>query len=129
MHVLYVLSAAIFAAGAVMLAFAFAGVTFGVAAQMIIATGGVLLLVAAIVAWLVYASIEAQLKQVKTGKEALIGAEGTATTDLAPKGEVRVMGEFWQAKTQDETIQNGASIQVVDLDGMFLVVKPAKEKA
>ncbi len=129
MHALYVLSAVTFVAGAVLLAFALAGLTFGVAAQMILATGLVLLLVAAAVAWLVYAGLKAQLNRVKTGKEALIGAEGIATTDLSPKGEVRVMGEFWQAKTQNAPIVNGETIHVVDLDGMVLIVKPVKDKA
>ena len=79
-------------------------------------------------AWLFYAGVKAQYKRVKTGKEALIGAHGVVTTDLKPKGEVRVLGEFWQAIAKDGEIANGQAIEVLCLDGMFLVVKPTEEK-
>jgi membrane-bound serine protease (ClpP class) len=73
--------------------------------------------------------VKAQHRRIKTGREALIGAHGIATTDIEPKGTVRVLGEFWQAKTKDTSIQNGQNIVVEDMDGMFLVVKPAEQKA
>jgi membrane-bound serine protease (ClpP class) len=88
----------------------------------------ILLVTAGIAAWLFYAGIKAQYKSVKTGKEALIGAKGVATSDLKPKGEVRVLGEFWQAIAKDSPIVNGQAIEVVCLEGMFLVVKPTEEK-
>jgi membrane-bound serine protease (ClpP class) len=31
------------------------------------------------------------------GAEALVGAEGIATSDCRPRGQVRVAGELWQA--------------------------------
>jgi len=76
-----------------------------------------------------YAGVKAQFKRVKTGKEALIGARGLATSDLKPKGEVRVMGEFWEATAKDTTITVGQAVEVVGMEGMFLVVKPAEQKA
>ncbi len=87
----------------------------------------ILLIVAGIVVWLFYIGVKAQYKLVKTGKEALIGATGVATTDISPKGEVRVLGEFWQA-ISDTPVSKCQTIVVVDLDGMFLVVKPTEEK-
>ena len=51
-----------------------------------------LIVVALIIAVIFYVGVKAQFRRVKTGKEALIGARGVATTDLKPKGEVRVMG-------------------------------------
>jgi membrane-bound serine protease (ClpP class) len=66
---------------------------------------------------------------VKTGKEALIGAKGIATTDLKPKGEVRVVGEFWEATAKDATIPVGQMVEVVSIDGVYLVVKPVEQKA
>lgn len=81
----------------------------------------------AIAALLIYAAVRAQYKKVKTGKEALIGAFGVATTDLNPKGEVRVNGEFWEATAQTPPINNGESIQVADMQGMFLIVKKQTE--
>ena len=73
--------------------------------------------------------VKAQFRRVKTGKEALIGARGIATSDLKPKGEVRVMGEFWEATAKDTTIAAGQAVEVVGMDGVYLVVKPAEQKA
>ena len=102
---------------------------YGLALQIEVAIAIILLLGAGIAAWLFYVGIKAQHKRVKTGKEALIGAKGVATTDLKPKGEVRVLGEFWQATAKDVPIANGEVVEVVDMEGMFLVVKPAQQKA
>jgi membrane-bound serine protease (ClpP class) len=101
---------------------------YGLALQLEVAIAIILLLFAGIAVWLFYIGVKAQHKRVKTGKEALIGAKGVATTDLKPKGEVRVLGEFWQAIAKDTTIANGQTVEVVCLEGMFLVVKPAEEK-
>jgi membrane-bound ClpP family serine protease len=41
-----------------------------------------------------------------------------------------VLGEFWQATAAKGTsISNGQTVEVVGMDGMFLVVKPAEDKA
>jgi membrane-bound serine protease (ClpP class) len=82
-----------------------------------------------IAAWLVYAAAKAQLTKVKTGKEALIGAIGVAVTDLKPKGEIRVNGEFWEAIAKDAPISNGQPVKVMGMQGMFLRVRPSEEKA
>jgi membrane-bound ClpP family serine protease len=102
---------------------------YGLALEFEAALAVILLIIAAIAAWLFYAGIQAQYKTVKTGKEALIGAKGVAVTDLNPKGEVRVLGEFWQATTKNGAITNGETVDVVGMDGMFLVVKAVNEKA
>jgi membrane-bound serine protease (ClpP class) len=100
-------------------------VFYGLALQIEVAVAIILLILAGITAWLFYVGIKAQHKRVKTGKEALIGSKGVASTDLKPKGEVRVLGEFWQATTKGVPIANGQPVEVVDMEGMFLVVKPA----
>jgi membrane-bound serine protease (ClpP class) len=117
--------------GATFLYAAFSGVTYyGFDSQTMIATAIVLLVTAAIAAWLLYVAIRAQYTKVKTGKEALIGAKGTAITDLNPNGEIRVVGEFWQATAPKGTsIGKGQTVEVVGMEGMFLVVKPAEDKA
>ena len=102
---------------------------YGLALQIEAGLAIILLIMAGIAAWLFYVGIKAQYKRIKTGKEALIGATGIAITDLKPKGEVRVLGEFWQATTKDIPITNGDQIEVVDMEGMFLIVKPAQQKA
>ena len=83
----------------------------------------------ALLVWLFYVGVKAQYKRVKTGKEALIGAKGVVTTELAPKGVIRVSGEFWQATTKDGTVPVGQDVEVVAMEGMFLVVKPVQQKA
>ena len=102
---------------------------YGLALQIEAGLAIILLIMAGIAAWLFYVGIKAQYKRIKTGEEALIGATGIAITDLKPKGEVRVLGEFWQATTKDIPITNGDQIEVVDMEGMFLIVKPAQQKA
>ena len=88
-----------------------------------------LFVVALILALIFYAGFKAQFRRVKTGKEALTGARGIATSDLKPKGEVRVMGEFWEATAKDATITAGQAVEVVSMEGVYLVVKPVEQKA
>jgi membrane-bound ClpP family serine protease len=102
---------------------------YGLAIQVEFTLAVTLIIVALIVAVIFYFGVQAQFKRVKTGKEALIGAKGEATTDLKPKGEVRVMGEFWEATAKDGEIVTGQAIEVVGMDGMFLLVKPTEQKA
>ncbi len=102
---------------------------YGLALQFEAAIAIIFLVIAGIAVWLFFVGVRAQHKRVKTGKEALIGAKGIATTDLNPKGEVRVLGEFWEATVQDGEIAKGQTVEVVDMEGMFLVVKQAQHKA
>ena len=39
------------------------------------------------------------------------------------------MGEFWEATAKDATIAAGQAVEVVSMDGVYLVVKPAEQKA
>jgi membrane-bound ClpP family serine protease len=88
-----------------------------------------LIIMALIVAFILFVGIKAQHRRVKTGKEALIGSKGVATTDLKPNGTVRVMGEFWEATAKGGEIANGQTVEVVGMEGMFLQVKPSEQKA
>jgi membrane-bound serine protease (ClpP class) len=97
---------------------------YGLALQVELALAIILIIIAVILGWLFYEGVRAQFKKIKTGKEALIGAKGVVTTALTPKGEIRVLGEFWQATTREGALPVGQDVEVVDLDGMFLVVKP-----
>jgi membrane-bound serine protease (ClpP class) len=115
---------------AVLLLFsAFQGASYyGVTPQAQLALALVALVVAVIIIWMVYKAAQAKVSKIKTGKEALIGSLGVAVTDLKPKGEIRVLGEFWQATAQEKRINNGEKVKVVGMDGMFLIVKPVEEK-
>ena len=61
--------------------------------------------------------------QVQTGVENLIGATGEATTPLSPSGQIRVLGELWQARASSE-LPRGAPVRVVALHGLMLDVEP-----
>ncbi|MFZ4515583.1 MAG: NfeD family protein [Acidimicrobiia bacterium] len=59
------------------------------------------------------------------GREALIGAMGTAEVALAPEGVVRIDGARWQARTNRATpIPAGDVIRVVSVEGFLLEVEP-----
>ena len=88
-----------------------------------------MIIIALILVFIFYTGVKAQFARVRTGKEAIIGAKGIATTDLKPKGEVRVMGEFWEAITNDTEVLSGQPIEVVGMNGMVLIVKAAERKA
>ncbi len=114
------------AIGVFLLFAALSGITvYGVAVPL----AATLFAVALILGLIFYAGVKAQFRRVKTGKEALIGARGIATSDLKPKGEIRVMGEFWEATAKDTAINAGQAVEVVSMDGVYLVVKPAEQKA
>ena len=93
----------------------------------------VLVITAAVMASLfsviMYKVAKARHSKVRTGKEALIGANGVAISDLKPKGEIRVVGEFWQAKAKDEWIDKGEKVEVIDMEGLYLIVKAFERKA
>jgi len=131
MHPALVFVAAVCVIIAVLLLFsAFQGASYyGVTPQAQIGLAIITLVVAAIAIWMIYKAARAKLSKIKTGKEALIGSVGVAVTDLKPKGEIRVLGEFWQATAKDEWIKDGEKVEVVGMDGMLLIVRPVKEKA
>ena len=109
---------------------AISGTTYyGLAISVELTLGVTLIVVALIVSVIFYVGVKAQFKRVKTGKEALIGAKGIATSDLKLKGEVRVLGEFWEATSKNGEIATGQTVEVVGMEDMLLVVKPVEQKA
>jgi len=62
----------------------------------------------------------------RVGAGALLGAEGIAETELAPRGWVRVRGEKWQAESRSGApVRAGAVIRVCAVSGLVLQVDPA----
>lgn len=60
-----------------------------------------------------------------TGSQALISCKGLVRTDVRWRGLVEVQGERWQARSQDGSlIRAGTRVQVVDAQGLLLVVVP-----
>lgn len=73
-------------------------------------------------------ALRAQVVPVQTGREALIGREGTVSIDLKPRGQVRVGGELWSAvlaSGEEEVLTKGARIEIVQVQGNSLVVRKA----
>lgn len=69
-------------------------------------------------------------KSVQTNSYSLINKHGIVTADINPIegiGQVKVNGEIWSAKTDDESaIAKGTEIEVLKIDGVKLVVSPLK---
>jgi membrane-bound ClpP family serine protease len=116
--------------GVLLIAFALAGITYyGITTEAELAAAIIALVVAAIAVLILYFALRAQGYKVETGKEALIGSTGVATTDLNPNGTVRVNGEFWQATAKDSMVKKDENVKVIGMKGMFLVVQATEEKA
>lgn len=63
-------------------------------------------------------------KKQQSGNSELLGMCGEASTRLAPSGKVFLRGEYWNADA-DMEIEAGSRIEVVEVRGMRLLVKPA----
>jgi membrane-bound serine protease (ClpP class) len=63
---------------------------------------------------------------VASGTQLLVGATGTARSDLAPDGIAYVGGEDWTASAAESTapIPKGSAIRVRRVDGVRLIVEP-----
>ncbi len=71
---------------------------------------------------LIRASLRARRLPVTTGVEALLGKEGVVTSDLAPRGAVRVAGEDWSAIAEVGPINSGEIVEVIGVEGITLRV-------
>ena len=68
------------------------------------------------------------LKQkAQTGNETLVGKKATALTDLNPKGQVMLNGEYWKAVASTDVVE-GAPVRVVKIDGLTAYVEPIEEE-
>lgn len=76
-------------------------------------------------AFVVGSAVRAHFWPVTTGKEGMIGAEGVARQDLAPRGTVFVAGELWQAVSDNGAIHAGEPVRVLAVEGLRLRVRKA----
>lgn len=60
-----------------------------------------------------------------TGKEEMIGSQGTVTTELkaGAEGMVRVHGELWRAESS-EAVPEGKTVRITRVEGLKLYVEP-----
>lgn len=69
-------------------------------------------------------------KTIPTNTYSLINKHGIVITEINPiegTGLVKVNGETWSAKSEDESIiAKGTEIEVLSIDGVKLIVKPIK---
>ena len=56
-----------------------------------------------------------------TGAEGMVGRTGVVISDCEPEGKVRVMGQIWNA-TSDEPLMEGAEVHVTATQGLRLRV-------
>ncbi len=76
---------------------------------------------------IVQAAVRARRMPVQTGSGAMVGATGHAQTSLEPTGQVHVRGEIWSAEScEGENIEKGEEIEVVEVSGLMLKVRPLK---
>ncbi|PIP16262.1 MAG: serine protease [bacterium (Candidatus Ratteibacteria) CG23_combo_of_CG06-09_8_20_14_all_48_7] len=73
-------------------------------------------------------AFKSQRRKVTTGKEGLLGEIGEARTDLAPEGTVYVHGEYWTARSLDNSpIKQGEKVKVEKISGRTLLVTRCRE--
>lgn len=75
---------------------------------------------------LLRAAIRAMRQKAVTGAEGLIDAVGITRTDLLPLGKILVHGEIWDARASNKILA-GKPVRVCGMEGLTLVVEPAKE--
>jgi membrane-bound serine protease (ClpP class) len=63
---------------------------------------------------------------VASGSSLLLGAVGVAKTDIAPRGIAHVAGEDWTVVSEGGNIQEGGAVRVKRVDGVRLIVEPAR---
>lgn len=61
-------------------------------------------------------------EKVVTGVENLVGSTGKVTTPLAPSGQIRVLGEIWEAQAAT-AVPVGETVRVVAVHGLKLDVE------
>jgi membrane-bound ClpP family serine protease len=61
--------------------------------------------------------------QKPTGQPTMVGTTGTAASDLAPRGMVRIKSELWSATAEDGAIRTGEPVIVVGEKRMNLTVR------
>ncbi len=75
-----------------------------------------------ITAFLVHIAIRARKNKVLIGPQAMLGAIGIAQQPIAPRGQILVHGELWQAES-DTPISPGDSVRVRAIRDLTLLVE------
>ncbi len=81
---------------------------------------------AAIMFGMAWLAMKARQRAPVTGKESMVGEIATAKTDVAPRGQVFLHGELWEA-VSDAPIHKGDEAEVRSVDGLTLTVAPHRK--
>ena len=73
------------------------------------------------------AGLRARARPVVTGAAGLVGRRGTVLERIAPAGRVRLADEVWNA-TADAALEAGAAVEVVELQGLIVRVRPVRQE-
>ena len=83
----------------------------------------IVLIVGALVLMVHIAVIPSFHRKQVTGREGMIGLQGTVIVPLTPVGAVMVNGERWKAKSVDgDNIEVGEDVKIVRVEGLTLRV-------
>jgi len=79
---------------------------------------------AELAAWIRYS----RRRRIQVGAETLVGGVGDVVRECRPLGQIRLDGEFWEARC-DQGADIGDQVRVIGRDGLTLVVeKPPPER-
>jgi membrane-bound serine protease (ClpP class) len=88
----------------------------------------VIVLAAALTAFIVLRILDTYQHQPATGKEELKGKTAVVREMLAPEGTVVYQGDLWNAVAKSGTIEPGEEVIISEVEGLTLIVtKKAKE--
>ncbi|MDX5376021.1 MAG: nodulation protein NfeD [Halomonas sp.] len=85
--------------------------------------GGIALLAAGIMLWVMVRFVGLRRRPARTGQEQLVGSQAVALEDFEQEGHVRLRGERWNARS-DAALKRGQEVRVVAVDGLTLRVEP-----
>lgn len=87
------------------------------------------LVISAFIAFALYLVTRAQLKPRTTGADAMKGLTGRVTRWDQGRGQIMVRGELWRARSASgASLAPDTTVQVVDIQGLYLVVEPVSSE-
>ncbi|MGM0701039.1 MAG: NfeD family protein [Pseudomonadota bacterium] len=88
--------------------------------------GGVALLAAGLMLWVMTRFIGLRRRPVRTGQEELVESEAKVLEDFEGQGHVRLHGERWNARST-QPLRRGQAVRVVGIDGLTVDVEPLED--
>lgn len=85
-----------------------------------------ILLSSGLLIWLAGRLLSLRTAKVQTGMEAMIGMTGEAAVDFDQAGRVWILGESWQAVTENP-VKMGEKVKITGTDGHVLIIEKNRE--